>query len=184
MKLSFPKEAALLLLFLGGALMLLVFTAGGYVYNKHQWASQRLNEFEPRYARIAGLARNSEGLEQALTQSQAMQAWYLHPPGIDSTQTGNEAQQRIRSLLTSAGMTVVSSQVLPIKQEQGLERIPLAVRADGDIVSLQAALAGLAEQKPALLVDDLQVTAHGPGHPAAQRLIVQFNLLILRPFTP
>ena len=56
--------------------------------------------------------------------------------------------------------------------------------ADGDIVSLQAALVGLAEQKPALLVDDLQVTAQGPGHPAAQRLVVQFNLLILRSITP
>lgn len=184
MKFSVSKEAALLLLFLGSTLVLLVFSAGGYIYHKHQWASQRLSEFEPRYARIAGLERNRDNLQQALTQSQAMQSWYLYPPGIDSTQTGNEAQQRIRSLLTSAGMNVVSSQVLTIKQEQGLERIPLAVRADGDIVSLQAALVGLAEQKPALLVDDLQITAQGPGHPAAQRLIVQFNLLILRPLAP
>ena len=110
---------------LGSTLALLVFTAGSYVYNKHQWASQRLSEFEPRYARLAGLERNHDNLAQALAQSQAMQSWYLHPPGVDGTQTGNEVQQRIRSLLTSAGMTVVSSQVLPIKQEQGLERIPL-----------------------------------------------------------
>ncbi len=184
MKFPIPKEASVLLLLLASTLALVAFTLGGYVYNKHQWASKRLSDFEPRYARLEGLARSSDALTQASSHAQAMRSWYLHPSDTDSNQTGNEAQQRIRSLFTSAGMNVVSSQVLTIKQEQGLERIPLVVRADADIVSLQAALVGLSEQKPALIVDDLQITAQGTGNSGPQRLIVQFNLLILRPLAP
>ena len=97
---------------------------------------------------------------------------------------GNDAQQRIRSILSSAGMTVVSSQVLPAKDEKGIERIPLAVRAEGDIVALQGALAGLAEQKPALLVDDMFIQAQGAANKGPQRLAVQFSLSVLRRVQP
>ena len=84
------------------------------------------------------------------------------------------------SLLTAAGMTISSSQVLPSKEESGLERIPLSVRAEGDIVALQGALVGMAEQRPAVLLDAINIQAQGVPERGVQRLSVQFNFLILR----
>ena len=183
MKRYVPPEALVLLL-VATVVLLPLASLGIYVYQKHQWAQNRLTDFEPRYARLAGLDANREALEQALGKAHAIEGWYLYSAEQDGTQTGNDAQQRIRSILSSAGMTVVSSQVLPAKDEKGIERIPLAVRAEGDIVSLQGALAGLAEQKPALIVDDMLVHAQGPANKGPQRLAAQFSLSVLRKGQP
>ena len=180
MKAAIKKDMAALLLILSALALGPVLIVGSYVYQKHQWANQRLSEFEPRYARLAGLDSNREALQQASDSASAMEGWYLHAAARDSNQTGNDAQQRVRNILSSAGMVIASSQVLPAKEEQGIERIPLTGRAEGDLVALQSALIGLAEQKPALLVDGMtvQVVMVTKGQPP--RLSVVFNLLILR----
>ena len=48
------------------------------------------------------------------------------------------------------------------------------------MVALQTALAGLAEQVPAILVDAVVVQAQGAPVKGVQRLSVQFNLIALR----
>mgnify|MGYP000529472392 CR=1 FL=1 len=81
----------------------------------------------------------------ASTRAGELEALYSHAPDQDSNQIGNDAQQRVRSLLTAAGMTISSSQVLPSKEESGLERIPLSVRAEEQafaLLALQAPVAG------------------------------------------
>jgi len=180
MKPAIKKDMAALLLILSALILAPALVAGFYVYQKHQWASQRLSEFEPRYARLAGLDANREALQQAAGNASAIESWYLHPAARDSNQTGNDAQQRIRNILSSAGMVIASSQVLPAKEEKNIERIPLTVRAEGDIVALQGALVGLAEQKPALLVDGMSVQVVMVAKDQPPRLSVVFNLLVLR----
>lgn len=167
------------------SLAALVAVAGWYVYQKHQFVNGRLaSYFEPRYARLTGLKNSGANLASAVERARELETVYIYAAEIDSNQTGNDAQQRIRSLLSAAGMSISSSQVLPSKQERGLEHIQLSVRADGDIVALHSALAGLVEQRPVVLIDALNVQAQMGGDRGAQRLSVQFNFLILRRLQP
>ena len=155
--------------------------AGLYVYNKHQWVQDRLSSFiEPRYARLAGLKESADALAAANVRAQELEALYLYPPEQDSSQAGNDAQQRIRSLLTAAGMGISSSQVLASKVDAGLERIPVSVRAEGDIVALHSMLMGVAEQRPAVLIDTINIQAQGAPERGVQRLSVQFGFTVLR----
>lgn len=154
--------------------------AGIYLYQKHQWAENRLSEFEPRYARLLGLEGSRENLAQAGARAQALSAQYAYPSEQETSQAGNDAQQRIRSVLAAAGMDIASSQVLAAKDEKNFERIPLAVRAEGEMVALEAALAGLAEQAPAILVEAIVVQGQGASVKSAQRLSVQLSLMVLR----
>ncbi len=155
--------------------------AGLYVYAKHRWVSNRLTEYiEPRYARLAGLKASAESLAAAESRARELEALYTHPSDQDANQIGNDAQQRVRSLLSAAGMTISSSQVLPSKEEAGLERIPLSVRAEGDIVALQGALVGIAEHRPGVLIDGVNIQAQGAPERGVQRLSVQFSFLVLR----
>ena len=151
-----------------------------YVYQKHQWAQNRLSELEPRYARLLGMEAGSERLAQARERAQAQLAQYIYPQDQDANQTGNDVQQRVRSILTSAGLSIASSQVLPPKEEKGFERIPLSVRAEGEMLALQTALAGLAEQKPAILIDTMVVQGYGAPVKGVQTLAVQFGFSVLR----
>ena len=180
MKLTIRRETAIVLITL--ALLALPFMAAGiYMYQKHQWAEKRLDELEPRYARLLGLEDSREALAQANAQGQASLAQYVYPQEQDTNQTGNDAQQRIRSILVAAGLDIASSQVLPVKEDKGFERIPLSVRAEGEMVALQTALAGLAAEKPAILIDTVLVQGYGaPTKGGVQRLSVQLSLVVLR----
>ena len=68
--------------------------------------------------------------------------------------------------------------------EKGFERIPLTVRADGDLLALQSALAVLSSQLPLILISDIDVQVVGGLHnvqpSVVPRLAVQFTFGILK----
>ena len=167
------------------AVLLLPVAWGGYfVFQKHQWAQARLAELEPRYSRLLGLEAQSADLSGALTRAQAARVRYIYPATQDATIAGNAAQQRIRDIFSSAGLQVISSQVLAPKEEKGFDRIPLAVRAEGDLLALQSALSVLSSQAPIIVMDELDVQVQGGlgnvNPKLAQRLSAQFSVSILR----
>lgn len=154
-----------------------------FVFQKHQAAQQYLADIEPRYARMLGLQQQSAALDAALEQVKAQRSAYVRPATDDAAQTGNAAQQHVRDIFSSAGLQIISSQVLPAKAEKDVERIPLSVRAEGDLLSLQAALVGLSGHTPAILLDAINVQSQNFGNEIEKkptRLSIQFNLSVLR----
>ena len=170
------------------AVLLLPFVWGGYfIWQKHQWAQAKLAELEPRYSRLLGLEAQSADLSRVLAHADATRVRYVYPATQDATQAGNAAQQRIRDIFSSAGLQVISSQVLPPKAEKGFDRIPLTVRAEGDVLSLQSALSVLSSQAPVIVINELDVQVQGGlenvNPKLAPRLSAQFSLSILREHT-
>ena len=181
MKMRTLSPGAMLLLLVLGALFVVLAAAGYTIYGKHQMAARRMAELEPRHARLQGLQGSANALQQAQTQAQGMVAQYVYPAETDANQVGNAAQQRVRNLFTTAGLQIVSSQVMPAKAEKNYDRVPLAVRAEGDLLALQGALVGLSGQTPAIVVRGMNVQTVGSVRAdAPQRLAVQFDLFVLR----
>ncbi len=157
---------------------------GYYMADKHQWAQSQLAELEPRYARLLGLEAQGAEMAELLGRAQAARAKYVYPASQDATQAGNAAQQRVRDIFSSAGLQVISSQVLPPKEEKGFDRIPLAVRTEGEWLAVQSALAVLSSQVPIIVINELDLQVQGGlGNTAgaqAPRLAAQFSLSVLR----
>lgn len=154
---------------------------GLYVVDLRHAAQQRIAELEPRHARLAGLVAGGKALEQAEAAARNQLGELTYAATQDLTQAGNDAQQRVRTVFTNAGLQLVSSQVLPAKDEKQFDRIPLAVRLEGDLAALQAALVALSHQTPAILIDGLNIQSMGAARPEqAQRMASQFNLSVLR----
>lgn len=178
-----PKLQETVLLLATAALLLLPLTLlGYYIVHKHHWAQERLAELEPRYSRLLGLQEHKAELEAALERARALRSQYIFPPEQDATQAGNAAQQKVRDIFTAAGLQILSIQVLAPKTEKGFERIPLSVRAEGEILALQTALAVLSSQTPIIVVNDLDVhlTNAGATPTAPPRLSANFSLSVLR----
>ncbi|MPM46913.1 hypothetical protein SDC9_93620 [bioreactor metagenome] len=135
---------------------------------------------EPRFARLLGIQRSADKLDQGLASVNERISQFIYPNEMDATQAGNAAQQSVRSVLSTAGLTVVSSQVLPTKADQGFERITLSVRAEGELIQLQAALAVLPSLTPVILVDGVSIQVVGQ-HRAdkPQRLATELKLSVL-----
>lgn len=174
-----------LLLVVGVLLLLLPFAvAGVYVADWHQRAQADLAQLEARHARLRGILEQRSEIDAALQALQATRSAYVYSANEDPAQTGNLVQQRMRDLLSRAGMQVRSSQVLPATQDRGFDRIGLSLGLDGDLASLQSALAVLAVQSPVVIVDDLDIRVQGglnnqrPTEPA--RLTVRLRLSVLR----
>ena len=167
--------AVALLPVVGGAL---------YVLRKHTWGEERLAQIEPRHARMLGLESQRAELEAALQRATELRTQYVYPVASDGAQTGNQAQQKVRDLFSSAGLQVITSQVLPPKEEKGFDRIPLVLRAEGELLGLQSALAVLGAQQPVIVINELDVQVLGglaninPKLPP--RLSAQFTLSVLR----
>lgn len=180
MKNSFNREKWLPFLCLL-VLALPFVVAAIFLFQKHQWAQQQLQQIEPRYARLLGLEASSSELLKAQAQAQTLIAKAAYASGQDVSQAGNDAQQRIRSIFTTAGLNIVSSQVLAAKEEQDFDRIPLSVRSEGKLSALQAALMGLADQAPLLFVESFNIQAIGAVRAEVpQNLAIQFNFYVLR----
>lgn len=180
MKRWLSKERLVLALTIISVAMPLV--AGGiYVYNKRQWAQSRLDELEPRYARFMGLEVGKSELATASEHARSLLEQYVYPQDKDISQAGNDAQQRVRDILSAAGLQVGSSQVVPPKVDATFDRIQLTVRAEGELAALQGALIGLSTLKPAIFVDSMTASVMGtPKAEVSQKLAIQLNLSALR----
>lgn len=183
-KASTAARQRLVLLGTLAALALPVVLAGMYVAERHAGAQSALEQLEPRHARLLGVLAQQGEIERAREQAQALRARWLYPASQDATQTGNQAQQRMRELLTAAGLQVRSSQVLPAKEDHGLDRIGLTLTVEGNLLALQSALAVLAAQTPVVVLSDLDIrvsTGLGNHQPTeSPRLTVQMGLSVLR----
>ncbi|PJI99198.1 general secretion pathway protein M [Acidovorax sp. 69] len=177
------RRTAIVVLILAVALLPVV--AGAlYVLRKHAWGEERLAQIEPRHARLLGLESQRAELEAARQRATELRTQYVYPAVSDGAQTGNQAQQKVRDLFSSAGLQVITSQVLPPKEEKGFDRIPLVLRAEGELLGLQSALAVLGAQQPFIVINELDVQVLGglaninPKMPP--RLSAQFTLSVLR----
>ena len=180
MKLPFSGASGNLVI-LAFVLALVAGASVSYVVAKHRWAQNALAELEPRYARLLGLRASGAELDRALAERRAVLASHAYLASQDLSVASSDAQQRARELFTNAGLQVASIQILPPKPVEGFDRIPVVLRLEGDLASLQAALLKLPVQTPALFVDGFNVQSMGmPVADAPYRLNIQVNLFVLR----
>jgi general secretion pathway protein M len=138
-----------------GSLLVLALLAGQYVVRKHLWGLDRLEQIEPRHARLLGLRESGPRLEEGLKQARAALPRLGYPADRDAAQVGNDLQQLARRALQTAGLSVTSSQVLPPRAEAGYERISVTLQADGPLTGVQVALAALQSESPRLGFDSV-----------------------------
>lgn len=151
-----------------------------YVWTRHSAAAARLEALEPRHARLLGLESSRPRLVAADAAARATVAKFTYASTQDASQAGNDAQQKIRAVFTDAKLDIVSSQVLPSKADGDMERVPVSVRTEGELLALQTALIGIASQTPAILIDRMTIQGSSYIRPDATRLTVQFSFSVLR----
>ena len=162
--------------------MLLPVVFGGYtVWVKHNRVTGIVADLEPRYARMQGLLARGAEVRAMDAKAQELLLQLAYPATQDLAKTGNEAQQRIRSLFTDSQLDVVSIQVMPGKVEGKFDRISISMRVEGGMPGFQVALERLAAQSPVILVDSMTLQTVGTARPASvQRTGGQFVFSVFR----
>ncbi len=161
------------------AVVLAVLAAAGlYAWERQQAAESALADIEPRYARLLGLQKSDVPLKKAVLGAfEGLRRW-AYPADQDSGKAGNDVQQRARRAAEVGGMNIVSSQILPPRMDGGLEQIPVSLTLEGPVQSLQATLANMTGDRPAIFVESLGLRAIDKGDPK-QPQQVSANLIVL-----
>lgn len=151
------------------------------VWVKHTRVQGILENLNPRYARLQGLLDRQADVQAMDAKAKEQLLQIAFPATQDLAKTGNDAQQRIRSLFADSRLDVVSIQILPGKIEAGFDRISISMRVEGNLADFQTALGRLAEQSPVILIDSMMLQTVGAARPSAvQRTAGQFAFSVFR----
>lgn len=164
------------LLLLGGLLALGV----QWWWNLHETAARQIETVEPRYARLLGLGNDKTRLQEVTAQVARDIERHAYPGSRDASQAGNDAQQRVRDAFSKSGLDVISIQVLPARATRHFDRIPIAMRVEGELPTMQATLAALPGLSPSLFVEALTVQAANTTPGGVARVAVELQLFALR----
>ncbi|MEM9255507.1 MAG: type II secretion system protein GspM [Pseudomonadota bacterium] len=159
-----------------------------YCYALFSLASARaeyqadIESLEPRIARLRGLLNHEAQLREASGRATVQAGNLLYPSTMDAATLATTLQTGARGIFTEAGMTVRNSQVLPVREQGSFDTIAVRLTVAGDLDSLDAALAELADFSPLLLVESIDVrpTRERTGAEAAQSLTATLQLFSLR----
>ena len=173
------------LLACGALLLVLALWAAWIVVTKYQQAAARLDDIQPRHARLAGLLQGSDRFTEADGAIKANLAEFVYPAEEDAGQTGNAALQRVRDLATTRGLRVSSSQAAAPRDDKGFDRIGLSLRVEGEWPQLVALLRDLPRQRPVIHTGTLQLGVQQQGmRDAPQVVFGQFDLYVLKERRP
>lgn len=158
--------------------------AAWWVHDKHRYMQDALSEINTKHARLQGILDAREQIIQGRDALSAQIAASVYPAEMDATKAGNDAQQRISSVLSAAQLTVMGIQVLPPEGDAvAFEQIPISVQAEGAPSAVGEALQVLSmvqADKPVVLTRSMQVQSVGavrPNEPVKLSMRVQFVVL-------
>lgn len=147
---------------------------------------------QPRTARLLGIMESFDQLDTATGQVGSTLRELTYPANRDTATTAAAMQQDIRELMTTAGLSITGSQILPARADDGLDRLSLDITAEGNIDALDEAFASLGAMRPLVFVRSVTIKParsrarnrrSEPQSPAAgdpRKLTARFQVFSLR----
>jgi general secretion pathway protein M len=125
---------------------------------KHAFYRDEIASMQQRLQKYHQIIASRPALEAKLSQLQQEQAanpYYLEQQSGSLAAT--ELRQRVKTVVEANGGVLVSTQSLPVAENELFPQVGISVRMTGDTEILQKVLYDLESRRPLLFVDDLQV---------------------------
>ena len=116
-----------------------------------------IEAIQPRTARLLGIMESVDQLRVASNEAGGMLRELAYPANRNSATTAAAMQQDIRELMTSAGLSISGSQILPTRGADGFDRLSLDITAEGNIDALDEAFSILGLMRPLVFVKSVTV---------------------------
>lgn len=143
-----------------------------------------IDRLEPRIARLMGLAAQEDELGSAASAVDARLLDLVYPITEDRASVSASLQKNVRDIFSDTGMVINNSQMLPIEQNEGLDRISVKVTASGSLDALDTSLSDVASYRPLLMVESMEIHpgrgASARGQRQPQTVVATIQILALR----
>jgi general secretion pathway protein M len=151
---------------LAGVLVAILMVTAGPVWfanASRQATLDDANERLQRYRQIS--ARDQELLPQYQALLQKQRSAGKHLRSETSAVAGAELQRLVKAITARNQAQILSTQLLPVTGEQGLQRVALKVRLRGDLPSVLQSLYDIETEDVYMFVDDLALRDNLSGRP-------------------
>jgi general secretion pathway protein M len=180
---NYQRSAAIVGITLVLPLLLLLYLVGDFLAVR-QGYQQEIERLEPRIARLKGLTESEQRLAQSADRLGSRLRDLAYPVSLDRATVSATLQNNVREIVATAGLSVTNSQVLPVREEEGFDRIGVKLTVSGDVAALDAALMELSTYVPLLLIESIEIWPERQSRrsdtPPPQRLTASLQLLSLR----
>lgn len=179
---SAPLRPALFSVGISLAAVLLVFFLGAvFLLSRAQWANDTLATIEPRHARLMGLKAEQVQLQAAFDAAAAQIGALAYPVDQGSERVGTDLQQKLRTIASEAGFSVVGSQIMPFRQIEGFEEVPVSIILEGSLGHLMQLLDELGDARPLVRVVSLNlIPLRGRGVSAQRHIRADLSVASVR----
>lgn len=176
-----PRHAQLVAAGCAGVTALVLLLILSSLWGWHSDNKHRLEDIEPRIARLLGYIHSHDQLDDASARAHDQLATLTYPASSDSAATGANIQQQLRHQLEAAGLGVTGSQVLAAQARQGFEEIRVNLTASGSMEALDQALLALQQMRPLVLVNSLELSpARARRNDPEQNVMLQLGVSVVR----
>lgn len=128
-------------------------------YQDNRETLAELRDHLVRYRAMAATRDDAEGLLVRLAEQQEHEALTLNAPNV--SQASAALQESVKTLINESGGKLMSTRMLPAKDEGAAYRVAAQVRLQADSESLGPALYALESHFPYLFLDGLTVVSRG-----------------------
>lgn len=127
---------------------------------KYEFYQTEIEKLQDRLQRLQAMSATRESLEaqiERVREDSSVDAYYLQQ--TSPTLAASQLQQQVKAVVEGNGGSLVSTQILPVTQEDGFPRVAIRVQMTGGTEILWKVLHTLESNRPLLFIDDLRVTA-------------------------
>jgi general secretion pathway protein M len=124
----------------------------------HRESILRSQEMLTRYRGLASTRSQIDYSLRKLHAAQATQDQLL--TGGSAQLVGAKLQNSLKESVETNGGALTSMQLLPVRDEEGFQRVTIAVTLTATIESLQKLIYAIEEQKPYLFIENLEIQAN------------------------
>jgi hypothetical protein len=156
---SVGRGAALAILFgMGVVIWLMLMQPLIISFFDHRESILRSQEMLTRYQGLASTKSQIDYSLRTLNASQATEDQLL--TGGSAQLVGAKLQNSLKESVETNGGALTSMQLLPVRDEEGFQRVSIAVTLTATIESLQKIIYAIEEQNPYLFIENLELQSN------------------------
>lgn len=128
-----------------------------WLWLDYREAAGAMARIEPRYARLRGMVEAEPRMLALQADLEKRIAALAMPANVEASRAGADLQQRVRELSEKSGLGVVASQILPARDEDGVEWVGASLTLEGGVGKIQELLLALRKERPVVLIESLTI---------------------------
>ncbi|MDO3383579.1 type II secretion system protein GspM [Gilvimarinus algae] len=141
---------------------------------------EQVADLQPKLARMEGMLLAQDRIREAgMTADQGVEG--LVYSDEDTNSIGVNMQQKLRSALSSGGMSVSGSNIQNAREFESLILIGVSITAEGTLAQLESVLEKIVRARPIVLIDRLEIRPERRrGADTSQVIEVQIQLYSMK----